>query len=82
MNALVKERNLMIALAQTRIDAAQADLESLLASAERYFQQEYDRAARMGRSVQHLLLEAKKMMVAQFNHCASSALQLSINSTS
>ena len=53
LNALVKETETMIALAQTRIDAAQAEYESLLASAENlrqeiaYFREEEKEVAEL-----------------------------------
>ena len=65
LNALVKETETMIALAQTRIDAAQAEYESLLASAEN-LRQEYDRLLTWADLFDTCSFEAKKMIVAQF----------------
>ena len=65
LNALVKETETMIALAQTRIDAAQTEYESLLASAEN-LRQEYDRLLTWADLFDTCSFEAKKMIVAQF----------------
>ena len=65
LNALVKETETMIALAQTRIDAAQTEYESLLASAEN-LRQEYDRLLTWTDLFDTCSFEAKKMIVAQF----------------
>ena len=65
LNALVKETETMIALAQTRIDAAQAEYESLLASAEN-LRQEYDRLLTWADLFDTCSFGAKKMIVAQF----------------
>lgn len=65
LNALVKETETMIALAQTRIDAAQAEYESLLASVEN-LRQEYDRLLTWADLFDTCSFEAKKMIVAQF----------------
>ena len=65
LNALVKETEMMIALAQTRIDAAQTEYESLLASAEN-LRQEYDRLLTWADLFDTCSFEAKKMIVAQF----------------
>ena len=65
LNALVKETETMIALAQTRVDAAQAEYESLLASAES-LRQEYDRLLTWADLFDTCSFEAKKMIVAQF----------------
>lgn len=64
LNALVKETETMVALAQTRIDAAQAEYESLLASAEN-LRQEYDQPLTWADLFDTCSFEAKKM-VAQF----------------
>ena len=65
LNALVKETETMIALAQTRIDAAQTEYASLLASAEN-LRQEYDRLLTWADLFDTCSFEAKKMIVAQF----------------
>lgn len=65
LNALVKETETMIALAQTRIDAAQTEYDSLLASAEN-LRQEYDRLLTWADLFDTCSFEAKKMIVAQF----------------
>lgn len=65
LNALVKETETMIALAQTRIDAAQTEYKSLLASAEN-LRQEYDRLLTWADLFDICSFEAKKMIVAQF----------------
>ena len=65
LNALVKETETMIALAQTRIDAARTEYESLLASAEN-LRQEYDRLLTWADLFDTCSFEAKKMIVAQF----------------
>ena len=65
LNALVKETETMIALAQTRIDAAQTEYESLLASVEN-LRQEYDRLLTWADLFDTCSFEAKKMIVAQF----------------
>ena len=65
LNALVKETETMIALAQTRIDAAQTEYELLLASAEN-LRQEYDRLLTWADLFDTCSFEAKKMIVAQF----------------
>ena len=65
LNALVKETETMIALAQTRVDTAQTEYESLLASAEN-LRQEYDRLLTWADLFDTCSFEAKKMIVAQF----------------
>ena len=65
LNALVKETETMIALAQTHVGAAQTEYESLLASAEN-LRQEYDRLLTWADLFDTCSFEAKKMIVAQF----------------